>query len=186
MAEDCCSDDLLSADLGEAALEIGRLGFAALWRGEAMVLPDLTVARHLVARGRAEVDDEGRLVGIHGLTLRPTRHRFVTSERSYQTWCAFDAVGIPAAMGVHATAYTDCPACGQALTVTPDEPSVVLWLPGGTCDNLMVDFCARADLYCNREHLDRVRAGDDGQALTLTEAAALGRQTWADVAPDPS
>ena len=184
MAEDCCSNDLLRADLGDAAQELGRFGFAALWNGEAITPPDASVARQLANQGRAELDEKGRLIGIHGLTLRPTGHRFVTSERTYQTWCAFDAVGIPAAMGVEAIAYTDCPACGQTLTVAADDPDVVLWLPGGAYNNLIADFCARANLYCNREHLDRERAEDEGQVLTVTEAAALGRQTWADVAPE--
>lgn len=54
-------------------------GFLALWEGGSPLVSDLvsdveTVA-DLVRRGRVEIDAQGRLVAVHGLSRQPTRHR---------------------------------------------------------------------------------------------------------------
>jgi hypothetical protein len=189
---------LLDDGLSDLALEIATAGFVALWDGRA-VRPDELAPRHprrarremaeMVKRGRAEVDDGGRVVGVHGLTLRPTRHCFVHAGRSHRTWCAFDAIGIPAALAIDAEAQTTCPSCDRALHIAirgghPEGSDNVLWLPSATVRHLMVDFCAAADLYCGRDHLeqriDTARAA--GEILDLSSAALLGREGWADVA----
>lgn len=196
----CCAPDgdLLSGDLGEAALELASAGFAALWHGLALdpgdLLPDrrdvaAQTARDLALLGRAELDAAGLLVGVHGLTLQRTRHSFEEDGRVHHTWCGFDSVGIPAALGLDATASTDCPTCGEQIRVDIKRGRVastdrVLWLPTpAAVGHLMNEFCASADLYCTVEHLE-ARVGVErtaGRPMTLAEAAELGRETWADV-----
>jgi alkylmercury lyase len=186
-------------DLSDAAVEVAARGFAALWHGRTPETGELLPGRpelaakvvaELVASGRAEVDASGRLVGVHGLTLRATRHHFVHAGRVLRTWCAFDSVGIPAALALDATAHTDCPTCRRSLTVEirageARDEILVLWLP--TSDdrsNLMNDFCATADLYCSEEHLrQRIGpGGGSGRMADLAAGLALGREVWADVA----
>jgi hypothetical protein len=197
----CCGAggrDLLGADLGDAAVELAIAGFAALWHGRARdpeeLLPArrhlaMQTARDLARLGRAELDGDGRLVGVHGLTLRRTRHSFEHDGRVHHTWCAFDSVGIPAALGLDATAATDCPTCVAPIVVEVrggrvDGDGEVLWLPTPQAtSHLMNEFCASADLYCTIEHLEE-RVGVDsgsGRAVTLADAAALGAETWSDV-----
>jgi alkylmercury lyase len=190
---------LLDDGLSDLAQEIATAGFAALWDGRPAhpgeLLPgSASRARRatakLVKRGRAEVDDQGRVVGVHGLTLRETRHSFVHAGRSHSTWCAFDSIGIPAALAIDAEARTTCPSCGQALHIPirrghPEVSDVALWLPSPTIRHLIADFCAAADLYCGRDHLERRidPAGHPGEVLDLPSAAVLGRTAWADVVP---
>jgi|SRR5581483_2142779 len=173
-------------------------GFAALWDGRAVLPEALLPGRaeqagatlaQLVGGGRADVDDAGRVVGVHGLTLRPTRHRFVHGDRSHFTWCAFDAVGIPAALALDASVRTRCPACdrpiGVRLTAGRPEPSpAVLWLPAPPVRHLLTEFCAAADLYCSVAHLrGRIDpARSPGEVLDLNAAADHGRSAWGDVA----
>ena len=194
----CCdvNADLLRADLSAPALELAAVGFAALWRGHVLrpdeLLPNeemaIVTAEALVRRGRAEVDTDGRLIGIHGVTLRDTRHRFIADGAVHNTWCAFDSIGIPAALQLDAVAQTDCPACGTTLQVMIEggEPSggeLMLWLPSPQGAHLMTEFCAAADLYCSIEHL-RQRIDTEsvpGTTADLAVAASLGRETWADV-----
>lgn len=197
---DGCGDigaGLLRGDLPDSALRLAVDGFAALWCGRAVPVADLlgngdqadAIITELAARGRAEIDESGRLVGIHGLTLRSTRHRLNHAGRCHNTWCAFDSIGIPAALALDATAHTDCPACGRSLTVeigagVPSENGFALWLPSPSGDHLMAEFCASADLYCSVEHLHQ-RVDTDlvpGTVADLAKAAAIGAETWADVA----
>ncbi len=168
-------------------------GFVALWRGErpgvGALTDDAAMVEALVAGGRLEVDEDGLLVGVHGLVARPTAHRIEHPGGLVHTWCAFDAVGIPAALAIDAAAVTSCPACGTALRVVvragvpQDKGRHRLWLPGGECAHLVEDFCRHANLYCDADHLASVvRAGTPGTAVTVTEAAAMGRAAWDDVA----
>lgn len=198
---ECCDvdGDLLRDDLSAVALELAANGFAALWHartptadvllpGRAELTDDVLV--ELVRRGRAELDPDGLLLGVHGLTGRATRHGFTHAGRRHHTWCAFDSVGIPAAMSVDAIATSDCPTCGRHLTVAFQQgeavdEAVALWLPTPErTSHLMNDFCASADLFCSIDHL---RQGIDvdgspGRVISLDEAVELGRETWSDVA----
>lgn len=175
-------------------------GIDAIWKGHALRPEAIAPGRaelaaavfgSLAEAGRAEIDAEGRLVGVHGFTLRKTRHRFVHDGVTHHTWCAFDSVGIPAAFGIDAVATTDCPACHAPIEVKvlagePMDCDVVQWLPApDATSHLMQQFCANADLYCSRAHLEATIdvAGASGRMLALAEAAELGRETWADVTP---
>jgi hypothetical protein len=122
VSDDRCDDDLLSGSgASPAAHAFAVRGFAALWRGErplvAQLADDDTIVEALVAAGRAEVDDDGRLVGVHGVVGRPTAHRIEHAGGVVHTWCALDANGIPAALDIDAAAVTSCPGCGAELTV---------------------------------------------------------------------
>lgn len=189
--------NVLSRGASELDLKLSIVGFAALWRGDRLpptaLLPDRKgvgeAAAALAGRGRAELDDDGRLVGIHGLTLRASRHSFEVGARTHRTWCGFDAIGIPAALTLDANAQTDCPTCQRRLDVRiergePIANGAVLWLPAEDVANLLTEFCAVADLYCCGSHLEEaIDTGQvEGTIMDLDDAAALGRETWADIA----
>ncbi len=48
--------------------------------------------------GRTELAVTGQIIGIHGLTMRRTRQQIVRGDRRHDISCAFDSIGIPAAM----------------------------------------------------------------------------------------
>ncbi|MDQ1504010.1 MAG: alkylmercury lyase [Actinomycetota bacterium] len=202
-----------AADDPELERAVRRAGFAALLDGRFPTLPELAAAAGvsdeeaaavvaaLVARGRATVTPDGRLDGIAGVTGRATRHTVEWSggpggsgaRGIIQTWCAFDAVAVPAALGWTATAVTTCRSCGDGLRVALEAgvPSGDAWgwLPPGDCEHVLRDFCAAADLFCDRAHLEawRVAAGDPpGDPRSVAELAELGRAAWADCLPPVS
>jgi hypothetical protein len=151
---------------------------------------DVAAVRDVVAdqarRGLVDVDERGRIVGAHGLTLAPTDHELVLGDVVVHTWCALDAIGIPATLGVDARA-TITAGDGEPVTIElpAGEPlgtgEAAMWLPTGPCEDLRADFCAQANLFTTRAALDawRVAAGDPpGRELMVSEAAALGRSWW--------
>jgi hypothetical protein len=183
---------------------VRRAGFAALLDRRPSTIPELAVeagvsdgpavaaaVAALVAAGRATTTADGRIDGIAGLTARPTRHAIERTGRPrLQTWCAFDAVAIPAALGWTADAVTTCGSCNADLRVTliDGEPSGDAWgwLPPGDCEHVLRDFCATADLFCDRAHLDawRAAAGDPpGEPHSVADLADLGRTAWASCLP---
>lgn len=141
----------------------------------------------LVSSGMAEVEG-GDLVGIDRLSTRPTQHRMEFRGRQLFTWCAADAVGIPAALEEDVEVTTVCPHCRSDIIVSmrrgvpegDEETRVVvahLWV-------LARDepVCPEVNLFCSPDHLEQWRASRDaveGQVLTVDETADLGRQWWA-------
>ena len=184
---------------GTAEGALRKAGFAALRKGAPPTLGELAAAagidetearaalRRLVGAGRATVAADGRLDGIAGITMRPTRHAIEWAGGRLQTWCAFDAVAIPAALGWTAGAVTTCGGCGGPLRVAlhagVPRSTAWGWLPPRDCEHVLDDFCAAADLYCDRAHLDRwhrAAANPPGEAHPVAALADLGREAWAD------
>src|ERR687887_1651079 len=77
--------------------------------------------------------DAGGVVGAFGLSLLPTPHRLVLDGRPLFTWCARDAVGIPAGLAVDATARSQCSPCQQALTIAHSAGAVTQARPAALC-----------------------------------------------------
>jgi hypothetical protein len=189
----------LSTEAAETVRRIGIAGFHALWAGRTPTLDELGGAdgatlqeavAHLQAGGRIEVTADRRVLAVHGLTHRTTRHQIEPSGGTVNTWCALDAIGIPAALGIDARATTTCPTCDGDLVVMlaggrPEPlPGAVLWYPEttGSWDHLVDQFCSGANLFCRLAHLqERIGVGT-GTVLTIDQVAELGREAWADVA----
>lgn len=140
----------------------------------------------LVDAGRIDLDGE-RVVGIGGLTLISSAHSLRLPNAEMHTWCALDAVGIPAALGLTATVVTRCPQCEKRITVDVNDGAAVaadpvtLFCPTGQCDNVRADFCSAANLFCSPTHLSQWRTDNPsamGEGLDLVAAVELGHAMW--------
>lgn len=181
--------------------ELRRAAFKSLCAGAPAHLSELAattghdlaavreVVAQLVAGGIAAVEGDvagdPAVVGAEGLTVLVTVHQLVLAGRALHTWCAFDTVGIPAALRVDATAATTCPTCGAAieLVLTAGQPPaspVMGWWPEAPDGPVNESFCPTASFFCNADHLEtwRASAGAAGEALTLPELAERGRVAW--------
>ncbi len=59
-------------------------------------------AAQLAEHGRVTLEGDA-ITGAAGLSVAPAGHRLLLAGQPLYTWCALDAVGIPAALGVDAT-----------------------------------------------------------------------------------
>lgn len=186
-------------ETAEAVAAIQRFGLRSLLGGKCIGIDDIAGQAELsVDEVRAGIDsliDAGRIetdgdtiIGVGGLTLTPTRHGLELPDAEMHTWCALDAVGIPAAFDLSARATTSCPYCQAKIVVRVAEGrvagpiGVVLFCPTGPCVDVRADFCATANLFCNPGHLAAWRHRHDepdGTVFDLDASAALGRQMWA-------
>jgi Alkylmercury lyase len=140
----------------------------------------------LAGAGWLDLDETGRVAGAAGLSLATGPHRLTIDETPFRTWCAYDSLGIAAALEIEARIETSCAVC-QALIdlrvhggVPEREGPERLWLAAGGSD-LRGSFCTPTVLLCGDEHaLAWAEAqGGQGRLLDLTEAARLGRADWA-------
>lgn len=145
----------------------------------------------LADRGLAELDGSGRVAGVAGLSVRPTRHRLTLEGTELWTWCAADAVGIPAALQADARAVTSCPTCGRELRVempggvATAGPEARVWIPrADRVASVMDEVCPEVNLFCDETHLGawRTARGDPpGAARTVDEVQEIGKQLWRDL-----
>jgi Alkylmercury lyase. len=134
--------------------------------------------------GRAEMDG-GKLLGVYGLTLKPTQHRLALRGSTFFAWCAFDIVGIPAALGESAEIASECAQCQSVVRFAmidgepPELPIVISWL-SERCDSIRDQFCPTVNFYCDQTHYEAaVAAGQAPDAsLNLERAAEMGRENW--------
>ena len=140
----------------------------------------------MIERGMAILEGD-ELVAIDGLSNRPTQHQMRLGDDVLFTWCAADAIGIPAALGEDGEVVTACPHCAAEIVVSirvgiPEaNEDLLLWLPTASCSHVVTQFCPDVNFFCNRDHVEawRSQAGEPvGETLNADEAAELGRQWW--------
>jgi alkylmercury lyase len=91
-----------------------------------------TLVEGLAKRGLIVEDpDTGQIVGSWGLSFVPTTHRLQIRGRTLHTWCAEDAVGIPAGLGEDARVLSSCHECGVPVKIEMVAGSVRQVIPPG-------------------------------------------------------
>jgi alkylmercury lyase len=152
---------LIDMDFSTEEQAIRRAAFHAILDGEAIDRAGLVVATGLMpekvdalldglaGRGLVVVEpDSGRVVGSWGLSLVPADHRLRIRGRALYTWCAEDAVGIPAGLGEDASIISSCHQCGVLVNVEmaagqvarAEPPDVRLWVTAGDVGRSVVGF----------------------------------------------
>lgn len=173
-----------------ALLERGQPVEAAAVAGAAGLTADQvsTAIEQLRSAGQIEVDSDGRIVGAGGLSLLPTVHHLTLQGRQYYTWCAEDAVGIPAALGEPTDVESACAQCHAPVRLrlepdTPPESSVLVGFGAvDRCESIRDEFCPTINFFCDSEHFKNWKAeqaNKQARAIDLREAAELGKVWWA-------
>jgi alkylmercury lyase len=176
-----------------------RTAFEAILNGERLSRAELaaragaSAAEVDLLAGRAlMLDADDTVVAAHGLSLVPARqHRLTLRGRQFWTWCAIDAIGIPAGLGEHAAVETTCHYCGTPVRVAlrgaevlaASHPDARMWeaarLEGRGAAG--PPHCALMNLFCSPEHLAAWRlanATERGNERDLMQTAQLGRSEW--------
>ncbi len=151
-----------------------------------------TLAR-LDQHGRLRRDPAGAVTGSHGLSVTPTSHELVLEqeqgrERRYWTWCAWDAVGILAALSASGRVRSTSPSSSQRIQIdfidgTPadaDPELVVFFADTDCCDSVIDQWCPLVNFF---EHAQAAQAwaathGARGTAVPLAEATRRGKDAW--------
>jgi alkylmercury lyase len=144
-----------------------------------------------------DTDARGAITAFGGLSLRPTRHRFVTADVELHTWCAFDALFLSELLGEPAVLVTQCPASAAELTVELVPGDLRSARPAGMAmsivapdreacrSNLRNAFCDHVSLF-HDEHTFTAWARGRGAIgrVTLEQAQRFARQRNALRYPD--
>jgi hypothetical protein len=191
--------DCASANRGTPEFEVSHAAFRSILAGVAPDVADIAassslsgaeverVIRRLVADGRmTAAAGSVTITGAGGLSLVESRHEMLFDGRRFWGWCALDAVGIPAALGIDAEVLSRCADTGEPVRIeirqgrlAISEPaSLAIALLPPVTGNLMADCCARMDFYADPTGVPRTAA-----SLSLYEAMGLERELWRDGVP---
>lgn len=132
------------------------------------------------ARGRARFDDEGRLVGVAGLSIVPTRHVIEVNGTTRWTWCALDAVGILGALGVDGSIRSVDPSTGEPISIgfrrgAPDDDATLFILGGFKAGNIVNDWCPLVNFFSD-EAVAAAWAADNGLEGDIVAVAAVAAE----------
>lgn len=153
-------------------------------------------ARSLVERA-GELDDDGAIRGIVGLSLNPHPHKFLIGGHELRNWCALDPLLIAPTMTEAVELESDDPRSGEPIrvSVSPSgvqahEPttavvSIVVPESGATdsVEAVWMMFCHQVHFFTSRESGEQFFSGRDIEVyfLTIEEAFELGRLTFGPV-----
>jgi alkylmercury lyase len=147
------------------------------------------VTATLAEAGWLDVDEAGRITGAAGLSLATGPHRLTLGDARYRTWCAYDALGIAAALTADAMVDTACRQCESHISLPFDDgvPGRTgperLWIADGG-DDLRGSFCTPTVLLCGDAHGRAWAEAHEGRGrlLDLGEGAREGGRAWANCA----
>lgn len=158
-------------------------------------------------QGRIQRDQTGAVTGSHGLSLTPTPHTLLLErpngrERRYWTWCAWDALGILAALDASGRIRSTSPASGAPIQLDfhqghPRDPEagVVVFFADTDCctpasgdddpdcrgsQSVIDEWCPLVNFF---EDADAAQAwaaehGVPGAEVPLSEAISRGKAAW--------
>lgn len=178
---------------------VEAVAFRELLRTRSPVAPATLVAaiggdEAAVGRTIAAVADAGHLrlsaggdvVGSAGLSVVPSRHQLTVEGERFWTWCAWDAVGILAALGASGLVESRDPRSGRPVEVAfhegqPDAtPAVIFMVELPTFRSAHDEWCPLVNLFeSDASARDWAAAsGVAGSVVTVAEASARGTRRW--------
>jgi len=145
-----------------------------------------------------ERDADETILGIMGLTLNPTAHRFTVEGAQLFTWCAEDALFLPILLNQTAFVESQSPASKDTIRMTVSPHGVDEVNPAGSVLSMVIVDPDRIDLgsvrstwttFCHHIHffVSRHRAEQwaadrrDIEILSVAEGFDLGKKSVAKI-----
>jgi alkylmercury lyase-like protein len=151
-----------------------------------------TILEGAETKGRVQLDTEGRLIGIAGLTIEPTRHKVEINGTTRWTWCALDAIGILGALEADGIVHSKDPRRGDEVRIAftdgePDGDATLFILGGYDGDNTVEEWCPLVNFFSSRQDAEEwvQSEGLKGDIVSVTEIASQAADIWLPVV-DPA
>lgn len=128
-----------------------------------------------------ERDEDEKIVGLAGFTLRPTRHRCTLDDRVFYVWCAGDSLGFPLMLNQPVEVASACYATNYPITLTvtpnsvenlsPADAVVSVVIPDEVPQDIRGFYCDRVNYFKSKSVADEwLSRNDDGVIMPVEEA----------------
>lgn len=143
--------------------------------------------RALADRPEIFTNDQGRIIGFLGLSIRPMPHRLLLDGRTVYAWCAYDTLFLPELLGATAEVESRCPTTGQPITLTVEGTDITNVQPAETVlsylhkeepldQNVINTFCHYIHFFANAAAAGEWTAKHQGTfKLSLAEGSEIAR-----------
>lgn len=146
----------------------------------------------------SEQDEQGNIVGILGLSQRAHPHRFQIQDLIFSTWCAWDALFLPALLRKRATVESACPVTKERISlritpkkvarVSPPDSVVTIAVPTTrpeTVQDVWVAFCRLVHFFASEQAacLWAAKKKQDLRIVSVEEAFDLGQRAFDKLPP---
>ncbi|MFQ6013650.1 MAG: organomercurial lyase [Thermoplasmata archaeon] len=132
-----------------------------------------------------EVNEEGEVVAVMGLSLNPTVHRLLVAGKELFSWCASDAISLAAIVQKPVRVESPDPVSGATirLEVSPKgvvkiDPgsAVVSWVIGVDTTDIRASFCNSVNFFASPETAGEWSSNRPGlRILTVREVEEVDR-----------
>jgi|GEM_PF-124290 len=141
----------------------------------------------------SERDGDGNILGILGLSQRAHPHRFELKDCVLSTWCAWDALFLPALLKQRATVESSCPVTKERIRlkitpkkieeVSPSDCVVTIAVPATSPDaveEIWAAFCHFVLFFASEDAASRwvSKRKQDLRIVSVEEAYNLGRRAF--------
>lgn len=113
-----------------------------------------------LVQSKGEINANGDLVALLGLSIVPTKHELVMAGRKFYTWCAADSLIFPAILDEDAVIHSKDPindenieikiSGDQLVEVTP-EGAMISWIDEIDEDDIRCSMCNRVHFFASHE-----------------------------------
>ncbi len=128
-----------------------------------------------------ERNEEGKIVGLAGYSLKPTRHRCRIGEDIFYVWCAGDALGFPVLLDKTMEINSSCYATEEPIklkvtpqsveSISPEDAVVSIIIPEDLPKDIRGFYCNRVNFFKSQEVASNwLSQNDDGIILPVEEA----------------
>ena len=152
---------------------------------------DRNRANHFLSQV-AQRDENGNFVGIMGMSLNKTSHRFHLKDTRLFAWCAMDTLVLPAMLNQTAAIESKSPVSGQIVRLTVSPRKVEEFEPAGavlsfvvvepedanmnSVESIWSTFCHHIYFFASREEAEQwAGSRKDIEVLTVEQAFELGK-----------
>jgi len=77
-------------------------------------------------------DEDERIIGFWGLSLRPMAHRLLVDDRVLYAWCAWDTLFLPELLGKPAQVQSTCPTTARPISLAVSQEAITDVAPAAT------------------------------------------------------
>ena len=137
-----------------------------------------------LARAKGEINADGELVGLLGLSIVPTNHELIMSGRKFYTWCAADSLIFPSLLNVKAEINSLDPLNGEKISlkidheyltnVSPDG-AMISWVDDIDEDDIRCSMCNRVHFFTSAETANKWHENNqDANILSVVDYYTLG------------
>ena len=145
------------------------------------------VDRALGDWGGIFTDEQDRVIGFLGLSIRPMPHRLTIAGRTLYAWCAWDTLFLPELLGATAEVESQCPTTGERIALTVEGTEVTNAQPADTVlsylhkdepldQNVINSFCHYIHFFTSPAAAAEWTAQHEGTfTLSLAEGSEIAR-----------